>query len=98
MLIQRTWEGRLRREYAKSPQNGAAVAAIQTILTKRVHMNPIRQVRVHRRVVKTPMTPAKDIRNGFQNATEILVKYRCSAVKKGRSNARYHLAYTDYPN
>ena len=59
MLIQRTWEGRLRREYANSPQNGAAVAAKQTILTKRVHMNPIRQIRVDRRVVKTPMTPAK---------------------------------------
>ena len=100
MLIQRTWDGRgvgLRREHAKSLQNGAAVAAIQTILT-RVHMNPIRQIRVHRRVVKTPMTPAKSIRNGFQDATEILVKYRCSAVKKRRSNARYDLAYTDDPN
>ena len=76
----------------------AAVAAKQTILTKRVHMNPISQIRVHRRVVKTPMTPTKYIRSGFQDATEILIKNRYSAVDKRHFNMRYHLAHTDDPN
>ena len=85
----------LRRQHAKSLQNGGALAAIQTILTKRIHMHPIGQTRMHRRVVKTPMTPTKYIRNGFQDTTKILVKYRCSPVEKRHSNARYHFAHTD---
>ena len=58
------------------------------LLTKRVHMNPIRQIRVNRRVVKTPMTPTKDIINGLQKATKILIKYQCSAVEKRHFNMR----------
>ena len=58
-------------------------------------MNPIRQIRVNRRVVKSPVTPTKDIRNGLQNGTKILIKYQCSAVEKRHFNVRLHLAHTN---
>lgn len=51
-------------------------------------MNPIRPIRVNGRVVKTPMTPTKGIRNGLQNGRKILIKYQCSAVEKRHLNMR----------
>ena len=48
-------------------------------------MNPIGQIRVNRRVVKTPMTPTKDIRNGFQNAIDA-VPLKKGALTQGNTS------------
>ena len=45
-------------------------------------MNPIGQIRVNRRVLKTSMTATKDIKNGLQNTTKIL-SIDAAPLKKG---------------
>ena len=54
-------------------------------------MNPMGQIWVKK---KTSMTATKDIKNGLQNATKILIKYWCIAVEKRRFNTRLRLTHT----
>ena len=58
-------------------------------------MNSIGQIRVDRGISKTMMLPTKNVRNGIQNSTKIMVENRCSSAEERRLDTRDHLAHTD---